>query len=42
MRIALQNGNNSHQYQWIEEKEDWTVQMNWNNQRMNSSQSEWI
>ena len=41
MRRMEHTRNNSHQYQWTEEKGDWSVQMN-DNQRMIGHQSEWI
>ena len=41
MRIMESNRNNDSQYQWIEEKGDWSVQMN-DNHQMNENQFEWI
>ena len=41
MRRMEHNRNNKKQNQWIEEKEDCSVQMN-DNHRMTDIQSEWI
>ena len=41
MRMMEHNRNTSHQYQWIEEKGECSVQTN-DNQRMTNHQSEWI